>query len=108
MSKFTQQQNSVTGTLRKIFSLKFFVMGVVLVVLGTYLWQVNNLANTSYKIKNLEKQVATLKISGKELENKATRLRSLTEIQNKISLLALQSAAKVEYVNPIANVIAQK
>ena len=110
MSKFKQQQNSDESRFKfkSILNLRFLMIAVVLSSLGGYLWQINTLSNTSYSIKELEKQVSNLQSTGKDLENKATKLRSLTEIQNKIDRLAFQTTEKVEYLNSTTNVIAQK
>ncbi|MBI3626822.1 hypothetical protein HY224_02145 [Candidatus Uhrbacteria bacterium] len=109
MTKFAQFTRLADTPVRKdLINFKTFLMSLAVMLGVAYVWQINSLSTYGYQIRALENQAATLKKDNKDLENKMVNLRSMVHLEDKIEKLAMESAAKVEYLNPVTNQIAQK
>ena len=83
---------------------KNFKINVVLsiAVLSTgvfYLAQVNGLSTKGYRIRELERSVATLQTENKKLEVAVVEARSMATLDKKIGQFALVDSDKIEYFN---------
>lgn len=78
---------------------RIFLLGGLIIFGGIlYLWQINSLATTGYKINALEDQAAGVKEQNKKLLVQITELRSTSRLEQKIAELKMVSVARVEYL----------
>ena len=109
MSKFTQLSRMAAAPARlELINFKTFLAALTLMLGVTYVWQVNRLSTYGYQIGELQSRASSIKKANKDLENKMVNLRSMVHLEDKIDKLAMQTAEKVEYLNPTTNQIAQK
>lgn len=87
---------------------KIIVAAMVVLTTGVYVWQINSLSTSGYKIKELQRNLSTLKKENKDLQNKVVSLRSMDKLEAEISQLAMTNVAKVEYIKPTNKEIAQR
>jgi hypothetical protein len=86
---------------------KLLILGVLIFCSGMlYLWQINGLATTGYKIKELENKAASLKSDNKHLQLEITRLRSTSRLEQKVAELKMVTVAKVEYLQANGSTVA--
>ena len=107
MSKFTQNKNQKEGTGSKL-SVGYFVACTLLVSLGFYVWQTNNIMASGYHVRDLEKKIAILNETNKALDYQVAQLRSLENVQNRISQMDLVKIDNIEYFKTTSAIIAQK
>lgn len=73
---------------------------VTTVVLGiSYIWQVNISATSGYTMRDLDREIATLKHDNERLELEVSRLQSVESVTNRIQMLGLVEVHDVRYVN---------
>lgn len=85
-------------------NLNYSIVGLIVIFGLAYLIQINNISTQGYKIKDLEKNVAELKISKSELELAALDLQSVAKIQEKMDELGMIALTREEFINakPVA------
>ncbi len=70
---------------------------LVLVVLS-YLWQVNSVATTGYKVKELERRISILQQRNAKLRWQAAELGALSRVEEKSKELGMVSNDQVDYL----------
>lgn len=86
---------------------KLILLGILIFCGGMmYLWQINGLATTGYKIKELENKAAALKSENKHLQLEITKLRSTSRLEQKVAELKMVAVAKVEYLQANGSTVA--
>ena len=79
------------------------------VVFGlAYFWQVNSVANSGFKIRDLEKQISSLKDYNQQLELQVATAQSLENLNAKIQKLNMVNPDKVEYLRMVGTDVALK
>lgn len=105
---FLSQSSGNQVTVIKPFNLRWLMLGLILAGLMTYLWQINSLSTYGFRVRELEKQVGSLRENNKGLENQVVNLQSLSSLQQKIDLFSFVPVTNIEYITPVSSVIAQK
>lgn len=91
-----------------LVSPRWLILWLLIVALFAYVWQINSLATYGYQVRELEKEVADLKNTNKQLENQSANLRSLDGLKKKLDQLSLVPVANVQYLSPPSSIVAQK
>lgn len=86
--------------------LKITVLAAAALCLLTYLWQVNTLSTKGFQIKNLEKDLKSLKTEIQQLELALSSEKSIAKVSQRIQELQLVRVEKVEYLRPLGSSVA--
>ncbi len=97
---------ALTNKLTCNFSLRIALLVLFVVVVFAYLWQVNSVATSGYRLKELEKKISILEKRHSKLLLQATELKSLSRIEEKSKELGMVANDTIYYLTADKSVIA--
>ena len=86
----------------------FIALSLIIILTTFYLTQANQLASSSFQIKELEERVGHLRIANEMLELEIASLKSLSFVKEQSEELGMVSAGIPEYVVSVGSAVAVK
>ncbi|MBI5731968.1 MAG: hypothetical protein HY982_01250 [Candidatus Magasanikbacteria bacterium] len=87
---------------------RVWILFACLLFAAAYFWQVNSLSTRGFKIRDLEKNIQTLRETNQKLELQAANSQSLEELEARIKGLNMAPPLKIEYLRPLGSGVAIK
>ncbi len=97
---------ALTSKLAFHLSLRIALLVLLVVVVFSYLWQVNSVATSGYQLKELEKKISILEKRHSKLLLRATELRSLSRVEEKSKELGMVANDTIYYLAADQSVVA--
>jgi len=79
--------------------LRISLLVLLMVVAFSYVWQISQVSTQGYHLKDLERQLAALKKTNGKLESEAASLRSLAQIESKVTELGMVKNDSILYLS---------
>jgi len=71
---------------------------IVILIFGVYLFQVNGITKTGYKLRELEDRAGELKLVNEKLEIKTAKLQAISKIKKEAEALGLVEVDNIKYI----------
>lgn len=94
-----QASNQKGGAKISLLGAGSFMLVFIACTAAFYLFQVNELANKGYEIRDLEKKIQTLEKDNKSMQIKEVELTSMYSIEKATENLGLVNSAEASYVS---------
>jgi hypothetical protein len=91
-------QTIIASLGRNVFALNLILLALIATLALLYIVQVNHATTKGYKIRDLETNIARLKLENKKMEIIATEARSMDAIARNVQMLGMVEAPAPTYV----------
>ena len=92
-----QAKRSATGSGVKKYLVVVFGLILIAVISG-YIYQVTNISTKGFVIKDLEKQIAAVKIENQKMQVKLVEMQSSADLEGRVQELSMVPAGDIKYV----------